>query len=73
MTSPIAEVYWTCACGAKVKALLDMNKAGVAVPCPIPECNVTRILPGQITHLWAETELGVWRQMHLDRLISPAA
>jgi hypothetical protein len=66
-----AEVYWSCACGAKVKALLDMNKAGVAVQCPNPPCQATRTLPGQITHLWVKTERGVWKEVDLG-LLRPA-
>ena len=70
--SPVAEVGWTCACGTKVKAVLDMTKASVTVQCPIPPCKVTRTLLGQIKDLSVETELGVWRAVDLNRLIYPA-
>ena len=72
MPSPIAEVHWTCVCGTKVKAIVDMDKAGVNVPCPNSPCKVTRTPPGQITRIWVETGLGVWKEVDLDRLISPA-
>jgi hypothetical protein len=71
MPNHIAEVRWTCGCGAKVKARLDMSKPGVPVQCPNSPCKVTRTPPGQITHLSVETDLGVWRDVDLDRLIAP--
>jgi hypothetical protein len=72
LTSPIAEVGWTCVCGTKVKALLDMTKAGVTKQCPNPSCKVTRTLPGYITRLWVEIERGIWREVDVGRLIYPA-
>jgi hypothetical protein len=71
MPSPIADVHWTCVCGAKVKGRLDMSKAGVTIRCPNSPCKVTRSLLGQIEHLSVETERGVWRRVDLDRLIHP--
>jgi hypothetical protein len=59
-----SEVFWTCACGTRVKAILDLNDTNVTVPCPNPSCKITRTLPGQITQLFVETEPGVWR--HVD-------
>jgi hypothetical protein len=72
VTSSVAEVFWTCVCWTKVKAVVDMDKAGVNVPCPNSPCKVTRTPPGQITRIWVETGLGVWKEVDLDRLISPA-
>ena len=55
-----AEVFWTCACGSKVRAILDMTEASATVRCPNSSCKVTRTLPGQITELSVETAPGVW-------------
>jgi hypothetical protein len=55
-----AEVFWTCACGIKVRAVLDMTKVSATVRCPNPPCRVTRTLPGQITELTVETAPGLW-------------
>ena len=66
-----AEVAWTCACGIKVKAGLDMTRPNVTVQCPNPSCNAKHILPGQITRLLVETALGVWRSVDVNSLIYP--
>ena len=66
-----AEVAWTCACGIKVKAGLDMTRPNTTVQCPNPSCNAKHILPGQITRLLVETELGVWRSVDVNSLIYP--
>jgi len=55
-----AEVFWTCACGSKVRAVLDMSKVSATVRCPNHACTVGRTLPGQITELTVETAPGVW-------------
>jgi hypothetical protein len=67
-----AEVYWTCSCGSKVKAVLDMSKASVTVQCPTRPCKVTRTLPGNVTQLSVEKAPGVWTLMDLTGLIYPA-
>jgi hypothetical protein len=66
-----AEVAWTCACGIKVKAGLDMTRPNVTVQCPNSSCDAKHILPGQITRLSVETELGVWRSVDVNSLIYP--
>jgi hypothetical protein len=66
-------VFWTCSCGSKVKAALDMSKASVTVQCPNPPCKVRRTLPGQITQLSVETAPGVWTWMDLTGLVHPQA
>ena len=58
-----AVVFWTCVCGIKVKAGLDMGKASATVQCPDPSCNTKRTLPGHITRLSVETERGMWREV----------
>jgi hypothetical protein len=65
-------VFWDCACGSKVRAVLDMTKARMTVECPNPSCEVTRTLPGQVTQLSVETALGVWAEMDLTGLLHPA-
>jgi hypothetical protein len=67
-----SEVFWTCACGIKVRAVLDMSKARETVQCPSPPCKVTRTLPGQIEQLSLWTEQGVWTAVDLSGLIRPA-
>jgi hypothetical protein len=66
-----AEVVWTCSCGIRVKAGLDMTQPNVTVQCPNPSCNVKRTLPGQITRLSVETGLGVWRVVDVNSVIDP--
>jgi hypothetical protein len=61
MSTLISEVFWTCACGTKMKAILHMSDTSVTLRCPTPSCKITRTLPGQITKLSLETEPGVWR------------
>jgi hypothetical protein len=68
-----AEVFWTCACGSKAKAALDLTEASVTIRCPNPSCKVTRTLPGQIMQLSVETAPGVWAAMDLTGLIYPTA
>jgi hypothetical protein len=57
-----AEVFWTCACGIKVQAVLDMTKVSAIVRCPNARCSVTRTLPGQIIELGVETTPGLWNR-----------
>jgi len=64
-------VWWTCSCGIKVKAGLDMSKAAATVQCPNTSCNVQRTFPGLITGLSIETELGVWHGVDVNWLIHP--
>ncbi len=66
-----AEVYWTCVCGSKVRAVLDLSKTNVTVGCPNPPCKITRTLPGQIMQLSVETARGVWTGTDLTGLIYP--
>lgn len=61
-----AEVFWTCACGSKEKANLDMTKTGVTIQCPNPPCKVMRTLPGQITQLFVETAPGMWTEVDVS-------
>jgi hypothetical protein len=66
-----AAVWWTCSCGIKVKAVLDMSRTSVTVQCPNTSCTAQRTVPGQITRLSVETEQHVWRAVDLDWLIYP--
>ena len=66
-----AVVWWTCSCGIKVKAVLDLNKAGATVECADPSCRSRRTLPGQITRLSVETERDVWRVVDVNWLVYP--
>jgi hypothetical protein len=66
-----AFVAWTCVCGIKVKAGLDMTNAGVPIRCPNPSCKTTRTLPGQIAQLSVEAEQGAWRSVDVNSLIDP--
>ena len=63
-----AEVFLTCACGTRVKAILDMSDTSVTVPCQNPSCKITHTLIGQITQLFVETEPGVWRQVDVSKM-----
>jgi hypothetical protein len=65
-----SEVFWTCSCGSKVKAGLDMTEASATVRCPNPLCQLTRTLPGQIMQLSVETALGTWTGMDVMGLCS---
>ena len=67
----LVSVFWNCACGSKVKAVLDMSKASMTVQCPNPSCEVTRKLLGQITQLSVETAPGVWAGTDLTGLVHP--
>src|SRR5262249_31286356 len=51
-----AVVWWTCSCGIKVKAALDMSRTSVTVQWPNTACNAKRTIPGQITAWSVETE-----------------
>jgi hypothetical protein len=64
-----AEVYWTCVCGIKGRAVLDMSEAGVTHVCPNPSCKVTRTLPGQVRGLSVETTLGIWTNVDVTGLV----
>jgi hypothetical protein len=64
-------VFWSCACGNVVKAVLDMSNASMTVQCPNPCCKVTRTLPGKVTHLSVETAPGVWTGTDLAGLVHP--
>jgi hypothetical protein len=66
---PPPQEVWTCACGIKVKASLDMSKAGVALACPNPSCKVTRTLPGRVRELSVETALGMWKKVDVTGLV----
>jgi len=55
-----AEVFWTCAYGSKVWAVLDITEVSATVQCPNRACTVTRTLPGQITELTVQTAPGLW-------------
>jgi hypothetical protein len=65
-----AEVYWTCACGNKVRVVLDMSEAGVTQACPNPSCKVTRTLPGRVRELSVETALGIWTKVDVTGPVS---
>jgi hypothetical protein len=64
-----AFVWWTCSCGIKVKAGLDMARRCVTVQCADPSCRATRTIPGQIMQLSVETEDGQWRGVDVNWLI----
>src|SRR5215813_12539616 len=68
-----AEVFWTCACGSKVWAVLDMTKVSATVRCPNPPCKVSRTLPGQITELtWKQRQEWIGHGYYRAYFISPA-
>ena len=64
-----AEVYWTCVCGNKGRAVLDMSEAGVTQACPNPSCKVTRTLPGRVRELSVEMALGIWTKVDVTGLV----
>jgi hypothetical protein len=65
----IAEVYWTCVCGIKGRAVLDMSEAGVTQVCPNPSCKVSRTLPGRVRELSVQTTLGKWTKVDVTGLV----
>lgn len=65
-----AEVAWACACGINVKAVLDLNEAGVIqVCCPNLSCKLTRTLPGRVRKLSVEMALGIWTKVDVTGLV----
>ena len=43
-----------------------MTDTSMPVRCPTPRCTATRTLPGEITKLAVETELGVWKEVNVS-------
>jgi hypothetical protein len=66
-------VAWTCACGTKVRAVIEIDDANVKVQCPYPSCSRMRTLPGHITDLWiaAEIETVGWQKVGVNWLMYP--